>query len=733
MVTIQENDRPTPSRARPFRRPLELAAAAFLAERQRWPLWLPVFYGTGIGCYFLPAAEPPPWLGAIFLAGSLLAVLVLVPILNRPARRTALVLLLPLPVLAAGFAVAQWHAHEKAAPVLARQVGPLMVAGRISAVEPLEQAGRWRVTMTDPRFPGREGRLPALRKVRLTVRTGGVEPVVGSRMQVLAILFPPGTPDLPGGFDFARTAWFQQLGAVGFSLSPLSMSGSDMTEEAALATRIRERVARLRAVTTQRILAALPGPEGAVAAALLTGERGAIPARVVASYRDSGIAHLLAISGLHLALVAGLLFFGIRAALAAWPRLALRYPIKKWAALAALAGALAYLMLTGAAVSTQRATLMAALVFLAIVLDRQAISMRSVALAAFVVLTLAPQDILTPGFQMSFSAVIALVAAYEGQRVNRLTHRLAERGGWPAHGVRLLVYLTAILLTTVIAGLATAPYAAFHFHRLVDYGQVANLIAVPVTSFWVMPMGVLAYVLMPLGLEELALLPMGWGIALVNETAARISAWPGAVRSVPAMPMAALLAMTFGALWLLLWRRPWRYAGIGGVALGLWLALQVSPPDLLADAEGRTFAVRLQDSLVYQSSTAARRRIAESWGRSTGLEAAAAWPEIGLHPLSDEDARLRCDSEGCLYIRAGRTIALPFSQDALVRDCGTSDALVAGFAVLQRCPVPEGVFDARFLYRQGGMALSVPPIGPIRIETVAMRRGHRLWSGPDVP
>jgi len=710
--------------------------ALFLAERGRWLLWLPVFYGGGIGFYFLLPTEPPAWLGGLLLAATLLglALLRLMPAGLARLRQDGLVLALILPFVtcAAGFAVAQWQAREAAAPVLSRQVGPVMIAGRITAVEPQERAGQWRITLTDTAFPGREGRLPRLRKARVTVRTGGVEPVVGDTVQVLATLFPPGAPDLPGGFDFARSAWFQQLGAVGFSVSPLAERAAPAAESG-IARRISEGIARMRGDVTARILAAMPHPEGAVAAALLTGVRGAIPEPVVASYRDSGIAHLLAISGLHLALVAGLLFFGLRAVLAAWPHLALRMPIKKWAALFALAGALAYLVLTGAAVSTQRATLMAGLVLLAVLLDRQAISMRSVAWAAFIVLTLAPESLMSPGFQMSFSAVVALIGAYEGQRWGRVTQSLADRGGWPAQSLRLLLYLAAILVTTVIAGLATAPYAAFHFHRLVDYGQIANLVAVPLTSLWVMPLGVLAYILMPLGLEALALVPMGWGIAVVNGVAAEISSWPGAVRSIPAMPMSALLAMTLGALWLLLWRRPWRVAGMGGIALGVWLAAGATPPDLLVDGEGRTMAVRLGQQLVFQDSAALRRRTAQSWTRATGLEGHSPWPAHGRHPLSDADAALTCDLEGCLYERAGKGIALPFSQDALARDCRHADLVLASFAVLQPCPRPERVIDARTLYREGAITIRIRPEGQAIVATAAEQRGRRLWSGADPP
>lgn len=733
MVTTQDSGGWLRPRLRLVRRwPLRPLRDLLAAEQDRWVLWLPVFYGAGIGFYFLLAREPPDWLGPTAAVAAGLGLAVFAVVRHRLVPAFA-VILLPALLLLAGFGIAQWRAQAVAAPVLQRETGPVRFTGRVIRVEPYEKAGHWRITLADLDLQSRGRALPDLDRARLTVRTGGIVPLAGQAVAGLAILFPPAAPDLPGGFDFARMAWFQGLGAVGVTIAPLAAGEAAALPPAGVWQRIDAAVARLRRALAARIMAALPAPEGAVAAALLTGERGAIPQSVVQDFRDSGIAHLLAISGLHLALVAGLLFAGLRALLAAWPGLALSAPIKKWAALFALSGALGYLVLTGAAVSTQRATLMAALVLLAVLLDRVAISMRSVAWAAFAVLTLAPESLLSPGFQMSFAAVIGLIAAYEALRGAGLGRGLAERGGWPGQAGRLLLYLGAVLATTVIAGLATAPYAAFHFQRVVDYGLVANLVAVPLTSLWIMPLGLLGYALLPFGLEDLALLPMGWGIAVVNRTAAAVAEWPGAVTEIPAMPVGALVLISLGGLWLALWRRPWRLAGLGAAAAGLWLALAAEPADLFADGEGRSVAVRLGDRLVFRSSTALRRREARDWIRATGLRAAAPWPQEGVLQGDPVDpggpAALHCDPEGCLFRRRGVAIALPALPDALVRDCRLADAVLAGFAVRQRCPGPGLVVDIRDLSRHGAIALRVTPDAGLRLDSVAAHRGQRPWSG----
>ena len=262
-------------------------------------------------------------------------------------------------------------------------------------------------------------------------------------------------------------------------------------------------LAELRQSITDRILTQLPGETGAVAAALMTGYQTAVPEPVMAAMRDSGLAHLLSISGLHIGLVAGLLFVGLRRALALIPPLALAHPIKKWAAGAALIGAFGYLLLSGAPVPTQRAFLMTGLMLVAVLLDRRAISMRSVAWAACAILLITPEALVGASLQMSFAAVVALVAAYEGTRDYRMRQRI---GSGPLR--RAGLYVAGIALTSVVATLATAPYSVFHFNRLALYGVVANVLAVPLTGLWVMPWAVAAFLLMPFGLEGLVANPL---------------------------------------------------------------------------------------------------------------------------------------------------------------------------------------------------------------------------------
>jgi len=396
-----------------------VVAASAAEDRPRLILWLPVAFGAGIALYFSLDHEPAAWPAAVvlFLAAT-------IALLRWP--RTEALATVAVAVAAAGFLIVQFHAASVAAPVLDRRLGAVDVGGRVLEVEARQEGVRLlldRVTIAD--LP--PGRTPE--RIRLGVRRLADPIHPGDYIVVRAALMPPPGPALPGGHDFARAAWFERIGAVGYALGrPTVDPPADEGRSYAIW------LAELRRATTARIRAGIDDPgAGAVAAALVTGDRAAIPADVNAAMRDSGLAHLLSISGLHLSLVAGIVLVALRVLLAAIPFVALRFPIKKWAAIGALAASFAYLEVSGASVPAQRAFVMIAIVLLAVLIDRTALSMRSVGLAALVVLVIAPESLVSASFQLSFAAVIGLIAAFEALRPHLATlHRdasLARRIG----------------------------------------------------------------------------------------------------------------------------------------------------------------------------------------------------------------------------------------------------------------------------------------------------------------
>lgn len=693
--------------APPARRALvDRLAAELLAERERWPLWLPVAFAAGIGLYFALPAEPPPWLGPVGLGFAFALAL-----LGR-GRAGTLLPALAAGMVAGGFAAAQARTAMVAAPMLTDEHGPADVVGTVIETEP-RGSGRSRLLL---RHADVEGLAPAATPVRLRVTVAGGAPGIepGDRVRLLAVLRPPPAPSAPGAFDFARRAYFERLGAVGYALghveevagAPGGASGWSVWWSG------------LRHDISRRVMAAVPGEGGAVAAALMTGERGAIPERVLVAMRESGLAHLLAISGLHVGLVAGLVFFAVRAGLASVPAVALRYPIKKWAAAAAAVGAFAYLFLAGATIPTQRAFLMLGLVLLGVGLDRSAVSMRLVAWAAFAILLLHPESLLSASFQMSFAAVTALVAAYEALRAKGLTR--PGEAGLPS---RAGLYLAGVALSSVVAILATAPFAVHHFNRLALFGLAANLAAVPLTAFWIMPWALLAFLLMPLGWEVLALTPMGWGTQALIAVAETVAGWPGSATIVPVLPLWGLVLVALGGLWLCLWQRRWRLVGLAPVAAGLLTIALYRPPDVLVTGDGRLMAVRGPQGELSLSSDRVARFSAGIWLRRAGQAEARVWPATG----AAAGGWLTCDPLGCIYRARGQVVALVRDGRALAEDCRVATIMVSLEPVpRRRCPGPEVLIDRFDLWRNGAHALRLGP-GAVDVKSVRDHRGARPW------
>lgn len=671
------------------------------SERDRWVLWVPVALGLGIGAYFELASEPGLWSTAV-LAG---AAFVLALALRRQGG--AFVAALGLFAAASGFLAAKLHTEWARAPVLAERVGPVSVRGRIVEAEPTHKGLRIVVRLT---AAGRlaAARLPHFARITLRDLEGGY--AAGDEIEVRAILLPPPPPAAPGAYDFQRFAYFQRIGAVGFALAEpeiLKRAGEDGFSAAEWLERLRQHI-------TERIIAALPRPTGALAAAQITGHRHTIPPEVMTAMQDSGLAHLLAISGMNIGIVAGLVFFAVRALLALIPWLALRISTKKWAAVAALVVALLYVLISGASVPTQRAYLMLGVVMFGVLIDREALSMRLVAWAAVAILLASPDGLLGPSFQMSFAAVVALIACYERWMQRRPDLEPAGPGR------RWLRGFAALALTSLVAGLATAPFGMYSFNRFTVYGLVANMIAVPVTDLWIMPWALVAMLAMPFGLEHWPLAAMGWGVDLVHAVAREVSAWPGAVVPTTVMPGWGLLIFALGALWLAIWQRRWRWAGAPVMVAGLLTMLLVRPPDLLVSGDGRSVALRAADGGLYVTTPNARGFVADTWFKRDGAGGFRALPRSGATP----DGRARCDPLGCVYTVGGRRIALLRESEALVEDCAAAALIVAPALTRTGCRTPA--IDRRRLMTRGAH-LAWFRADRIRVLDDRTQRGERPW------
>jgi competence protein ComEC len=685
-------------------------AARFLAERERWALWFPVLMGIGIGIYFWLPSEPPAWIGESALA---LGVAALIAVWRGRLDLTVAGAVL---ALVLGFAAAQFQAWIVAAPVLQHRLGPVEITGRLVAVEPLPEGARLVIapsTIHDRRAGDLAARdLPARLRVRLRHDAPNLAP--GDRVRVLAMLYPPPAPAMPGAYDFERRAWFERLGAVGYVYGGAERITRPAGEEASTWS---QAVEALRNTVARRIRTALPGRSGAIATAIIVGETHAIAADDVAAFRDAGLAHILVISGLHMGMVAGIAFFALRALLALIPRVALYYPTKKFAATGALFVIFFYLLLSGATVSSRRAFVMVGLVLLAILVDRISISPRALAVAAVAVLLMTPDAAAGPSFQMSFSAVACLIAFYEAMRP-RISAWHRDAGALRRAGL----YVLGLAFTTMVTTLATAPFTIYHFNRFPIYSLIANAVAVPITGFWVMPWGILACLLMPLGLERLALLPMGKGIEALDWIGHHVTSWPDAVVHLPSLPALGLASVGFGGLWLCIWLGRWRWWGLAPIALGVASLMLVRPPDLLVSNDMRVVAVRLPDGRYAPSTRRGAAMVEESWTQRAAADLAPSWPESGA--LAGD--ALRCDAEGCFYRARGQKVALIRDGSALADDCGAADLVVSPVAAHRLCPAAQ-VIDRADTDRAGGHAIWLDPSG-ITIETVRQWQGDRPWS-----
>lgn len=679
------------------------------AERDRWLLWLPVAVAAGIALYYALPFEPGLWPAGLVLAGAGLAAWLL-------RRWTALALLaVAIAAGSAGFAAAKLRTLSVEAPILAREIGPVLVEGRVLAAEPGEGGGR--IVIAHPRI-ARVAPAETPERVRLRLSRADVLPPVGATLRLRAMLLPPTPPAMPGAFDFGRQAYFERIGAVGYALGRATLVDAAPMDEGVFAA-ARQYVATLRQTIHARVLAALQSGKGdAVApmtAALLHGEQSAIPRSAMDDMRDAGLAHLLAISGFNVALVAGALFVSLRLIFAAMGPLALYWPTKKWAAALTIVGILAYTLITGASLPTLRSFLMTAVVLIAVMLDRTAISLRLVMAAGLALLLFMPESLLGASFQMSFAAVIALIAAYESSRI--WTRRQRAEGGRLR---RVALYAGGLVATSLIAGLATAPFAAFHFNRLAVYQLAANLVAVPITAVWITPWSLLAYLLMPFGWESFALVPMSWGVEAIITVAREVASWPDAVIALPSLPQAGLALVTLGGLWLCLWRARWRYAGLPAIAAGLATMLVFTPPDVIVAPQAGLFAARGAngDLQFATTSPSGQTFLRDAWRRRS----------VGLLETSAEPPSLRCDALGCLYRAAGRSVALLRDDAALAEDCAAADIVVSWGALWPaRCKGPRLLLDRRVLAAGGTHAIWLEPDG-MKVATVRDERGQRPWS-----
>jgi len=643
--------------------------------------WLPVAFGLGIAIYFAAEREPTWW------AACALAVVCAAGAIAARRHAIAFPVLLAAAAVASGFALATLKTLRIAHPVLARPAGNVAIGGFVEVREEREKTDR--IVVRAVSVDGQRLDVKPER-VRVSIRKGTAPPV-GAYVTFRARLNPPLEPLRPGGYDFARDMYFQTIGATGFALGAIKITEPPAAPGFWL--RYAATVQGIRDGLDARIRAVIPGDKGSIASALITGKRDAITTPVNDAMYISSLAHVLSISGYHMALVAGVVFFVLRAGLALVPSLARRRPIKKWSAAGALIAAAAYLLLSGAEVATQRSFIMTAIVLIGVMADRPALTLRTLAIAAIAVLLIAPQSVVHPSFQMSFAATLALIATYERglpwmSKAN--TSRAARVAMWGGREIVTLV------LASLVAGLATTPYAAYHFHRIAPYGVLANLLAMPIVSIWVMPAGLLALLAAPFGFDGPLWWLMGEGIDRMIAVALFVAGLPGALGRMAAFGVGPLLLGTGGLVVLCLLKSPLRFAGaVVVIAATLW-AIATPQPDVLISPDGQVIAVRGSDGRLSIKRTGRDAFAAKEWLAADGD--ARAPDDKSL------DQGFRCDALGCVAkLPDGRLISVATSADAFAEDCRKAALVVTARNAPPACEAL--IVDRNTVHARGAMAL----------------------------
>lgn len=620
-------------------------------------VFVPVFIALGALFYFSAPAEPR--LGGLLLATGLLVALSLA-LANRPGLRMASLAVL---ITLTGVLAAKFETWRAGTQMLGSEISTRLT-GRVVRIEQ-QASGRIRLTL-DVIATERPVLRYAPDRVRATARAVPETLRPGDAVQGLVRLMPASGPVRPQSYDFAFNSYFDGIGAVGFFLrNPELVETADkpglMTAAAAWVEGWRTRMA-------QDIAASIGGPEGAIAAALITGIRAGIPEEMNEALRVVGLYHVISISGLHMALVAGTVMFGLRTAFALAPGFSSRQPAKKYAAFGALAATAAYLVISGAGIAAQRSFTMLAVMLLAVMVDRAALTMRNLAISAVIILLIAPHEVMGPSFHMSFAATAALVAAYAAwasYRERRTPRRQASKYG----PVRLafttgMKYVSGLSMTSVVAGLATALFTAWHFQQVSPLGLVANLAAMPFVSAIVMPAAVFACLLMPFGLEGLALYAMGLGISAMNSIALWL-AERSAFDATGAIPLSAVLVLTAALAILTMAGSALRWAALPLLVAGAFLIATRQLPHVYVSEDARLAAVDLGNGRLAVNRARPSAFTIQNWQRAAQA-GELVWPiegDAGLPPhaaLSDDESELpfRCGEGLCIARHGGGGIVV---------------------------------------------------------------------------
>ncbi len=674
---------------------------AYAVQTGRLVIWAPVFLAIGIWCYFKLPNEPD-WIAVIFLV-------VPVGLLFWIGRRFSFAMMIGLAVL--GFCISKLRQEIVATPLLRAVVNSSEISGFIADAD--NRSGKKRVLVIEldsaTNIPSDE--LPS--RVRVSTFDAPTA-LIGDYVHFTARLTPLPTPVMPGGFDYGRDLYFQSIGAMGSNISP------PIFEDRPVPWRFVERrfFHRLRSVMGARITAVIPGPIGAFANSIVTGERAAIPAEMNTSLQISGLAHIISISGLHMSLVAGGVFWVMRAFLALFPALASNYPIKKWSAAAALIVGFIYMLLADSGSATERSYIMIAVMFFAILVDRPAVSMRNIALAALIILAFNPEEAVRASFQMSFLSVTGIVAFFEywnNRPVDMTAHEASRFYRFVFYGIKLFA---GSVLTTIVAGGLSSIAAVYHFGRLSPYGTVANALALPIADLMVMPAAMLGVLLMPFGLEYWPFKLVEVGLQATMWISDSVAALPYANGMVPQPSLLSVCFMVAGTLIICLVLGAFRWLGAGLIFFGIYMATSIHLPTLLIEDRASNVAIRDETGNYVLADATKGKFASEKWLQANG--------QVESMEASAARRGWTCMENMCFSDLAQMSVAFIHEPSDSQWECPPTEIIIADFPLRDKCAEAKLKIDRFDVWRSGAYAIYIVG-GTARVETARGAQGDRPW------
>lgn len=651
-----------------------------------------IAFAIGIAAYFSAPFEPQLWMCA--LASVILAGLYWRQ--NQQMQEFAGCIFCLL-IFTLGFGRAVHHSRAVDAPIMPTYERSYDLAGWIAGIDRSGTGLRYHIELESLRGVD-ANKMPRAVRVRLA-RPPETPLRAGDRLSIRAIIKAPPGPVVPNGYDPARRAYFDGFGGFGFAISePEKQPDIDLKPM----INIKRKITRWRYGLASHIHNVAPAHTAGLQAALMTGVRLYIPPEQTENLRVAGLAHILAISGLHMGLLAGGTYAAVTFILALITPLSRRYDIRKLAAMIGALTATFYLVLSGASVATQRAFIMAIIVFLAVILDRRAISMRSVAVAAFLTLLFHPESLVSVGFQMSFAAVAALVVTYQTWQNYRPVYKKRGRGR------RFVDFFTSLSVTSFVAGLATGGFAIFHFNRISRYGFIGNLLAMPFFSLAVMPLAVVSFIAMLFGLERLPLQMMGFAISYILTAANWVASWPNAMAYVPSAPSYVLSVFAISFVAICLGRLKGRIAGLALmlICIGIWA--RTPQPDLRISEDGRiAFWLKAREGSLKSPVLMVDAKRADRYGREQFAQMAGRPKSVWVdYAKSFAD----CDALACRFELRGKIVSVLKHPSEVITECAEVDLAIltvreAGPVARRRCEMQgRALFvDEHILHQSGAL------------------------------